>query len=1144
MAAVEGTEQVQVAPGRRRTGRGQPLCRRRLPPARFPISRLAGAGGCATGRGSVRGTCFVTSPAPGVGVHLRHTVCGRGCSLPSHGPPGGEGGRCRRSVTTPAHDGELLERAVVRGQAGDRRPGPAGRADARRAARPRAPAARGRARAWPRPSPWRPSPGSSAARSPASSSPPTWCPSDILGTRIYRPGREEFDVELGPVFANFVLADEINRAPAKVQSALLEVMAERQVSIGGKTFPMPDPFLVMATQNPIENEGVYPLPEAQRDRFLFKILVGLPGADEEEREIVYRMGVEPPVAQPGAATRPSCRGCRQVADAGVRAPRAGRLRGAAGGRHPHARPSTACPTSPAGRPTAPARAPRSASSPPPGRWRCSAAATTCCRRTSWTSRRTCCGTGSCSPTTRWPTTSRSTTSSPGCWQTVPLPQVTARTRTPGGRLTADATARPAAPQPPPMTDPRPRPAPRRHGRPGAAGRPRCATLELTVRRRLDGLLQGNHLGLVPGPGTEPGEARAYQPGDDVRRMDWPVTARTTVPHVRQTVADRELETWLVVDLSRQPRLRHRRAARSATWPSPPRPRSRHLTARRRQPDRRASSPPATQHRAHPGPRRPGRTRAGCCASVAPATRARPSGTRGDLGGGDRAAAPPAAPARAGRGDLRLPRRRPTWERPLRALSGRHDLLAVEVLDPRELELPDVGTGRAGRPGDRPAARGRRPPPLLRRRFAAAAAAHRDRVARRAAPGRRRAPAAAHRLATGSPTSCGSSLARKRALVGGAPAPTVEGGLVIFAQPWWLAAGLLVVAGARGRLRAAAAPPPPATRCGSPTWSCSTRSRRSGPGWCRHLPAAALLVALALLTVALAGPDRPRRGCRATGPPSMLAIDVSLSMQATDVAPNRLAAAQEAAKSVRRPAHPRGQPRAGVVRRHRGRAGRRRPRTATPVKRAIAGCKLAESHRHRRGDLRGAAVDRDVLPGRRRRDPSDGPAAGPDRADVRRQADRAGPRREEEPRGRSPRPQGRRGEGAGVDDRVRHRLRLDRDRRDEPHGAGRRWTTRRCSRSPSSRAGSSSPRPPSEELKSGLRRARRADRLRDAQGRRQPAVADRRRRAAAGSSALGAASPWAGRLQPCRPPAGRGRSGARMPGAGRLRRERDVSAACW
>jgi MoxR-like ATPase len=125
---------------------------------------------------------------------------------------------------------------------------------------------------------------------------PDLVPADILGTRIYRQTSEKFDVELGPVVANFVLADEINRAPAKVQSAMLEVMAERHVSIGGQTFPMPDPFLVLATQNPIENEGVYPLPEAQRDRFLFKIIVDYPTA-EEEREIVYRMGVTPPEPQ-------------------------------------------------------------------------------------------------------------------------------------------------------------------------------------------------------------------------------------------------------------------------------------------------------------------------------------------------------------------------------------------------------------------------------------------------------------------------------------------------------------------------------------------------------------------------------------------------------------------------------------------------------------------------------------------------------------------------------------------------------------------------------------------------------------------------------------------------------------------------------
>ena len=116
---------------------------------------------------------------------------------------------------------------------------------------------------------------------------PDLLPSDIVGTRIYRPSTEQFDVELGPVFANFVLADEINRAPAKVQSALLEVMAERQVSLGGVTYALPKPFLVLATQNPIESEGVYPLPEAQRDRFLMRIPVDYPTA-AQEHEIVDR----------------------------------------------------------------------------------------------------------------------------------------------------------------------------------------------------------------------------------------------------------------------------------------------------------------------------------------------------------------------------------------------------------------------------------------------------------------------------------------------------------------------------------------------------------------------------------------------------------------------------------------------------------------------------------------------------------------------------------------------------------------------------------------------------------------------------------------------------------------------------------------
>jgi MoxR-like ATPase len=124
---------------------------------------------------------------------------------------------------------------------------------------------------------------------------PDLIPSDIVGTRIFRPSSEAFDVEPGPILANVVLVDEINRAPARVQSALLEAMAERQVTVGGRTFPMPRPFLVVATQNPVESEGVYPLAEAQRDRFLMRVPIEYP-TPAEEWAIVTRMADEPPQA--------------------------------------------------------------------------------------------------------------------------------------------------------------------------------------------------------------------------------------------------------------------------------------------------------------------------------------------------------------------------------------------------------------------------------------------------------------------------------------------------------------------------------------------------------------------------------------------------------------------------------------------------------------------------------------------------------------------------------------------------------------------------------------------------------------------------------------------------------------------------------
>jgi uncharacterized protein (DUF58 family) len=284
-------------------------------------------------------------------------------------------------------------------------------------------------------------------------------------------------------------------------------------------------------------------------------------------------------------------------------------------------------------------------------------------------------------------------------------------------------------------------------------------LELSVRIRLDGLLQGNHLGLVPGPGTELGEARSYQPGDDVRRIDWSVTARTTVPHVRQTVADRELETWVVVDLS--PSLDFGTAAcEKRDLAIAALAAVAHLT---RGGGNRIGALVATGEKLVRLPARGGLSYArGLVRKVAEVPSA-PAGTRGDL--------------TAAIEQLRRPPRRrglavvisdflgePEWESTLRALSLRHELLAVEVLDPRELELPDVGTVVLADPET-----GRQrevvTTPLLCREFAAASAAHRERVA----AALRRAGAAHLRLRTDSDWIADIvrfALARKRAWSGG------------------------------------------------------------------------------------------------------------------------------------------------------------------------------------------------------------------------------------------------------------------------------------------------------------------------------------------------------------------------------------------
>jgi MoxR-like ATPase len=132
---------------------------------------------------------------------------------------------------------------------------------------------------------------------------PDLLPADVIGTQIYNQKQEQFSIRKGPIFANFVLADEINRAPAKVQSALLEAMQEKQVTIGEQTFNLPDPFLVLATQNPVEQEGTYPLPEAQMDRFMLKVVIGYPTKEEEKRIIASNIQAQG-MPKPNAVLKP------------------------------------------------------------------------------------------------------------------------------------------------------------------------------------------------------------------------------------------------------------------------------------------------------------------------------------------------------------------------------------------------------------------------------------------------------------------------------------------------------------------------------------------------------------------------------------------------------------------------------------------------------------------------------------------------------------------------------------------------------------------------------------------------------------------------------------------------------------------------
>jgi uncharacterized protein (DUF58 family) len=209
-------------------------------------------------------------------------------------------------------------------------------------------------------------------------------------------------------------------------------------------------------------------------------------------------------------------------------------------------------------------------------------------------------------------------------------------------------------------------------------------LQLLITRKLDGLLQGDYLGLLPGPGTEAGESREYRPGDDVRRMDWPVTARTTIPHVRQTVADRELETWMAVDLSASLDFGTARCLKSDLALAAAAAMA-HLTVRG---GNRIGAVVGSGTRVTRFPARPGRKEAQGLLRAVARTPIRPG--RADLGQLiDRLNRPP---RRRGLAvvisDFLAPVEQ--WERPLRKVGVRHDLLAVEIVDPREIELPNVG----------------------------------------------------------------------------------------------------------------------------------------------------------------------------------------------------------------------------------------------------------------------------------------------------------------------------------------------------------------------------------------------------------------------------------------------------------------------
>jgi MoxR-like ATPase len=534
---------------------------------------------------------------------------------------------------------------------------------------------------------------------------PDLVPSDLVGTRVYRAGEGTFDTELGPVFCNFLLADEINRAPAKVQSALLEVMQERQVTIGHTTYPVPSPFLALATQNPIESEGTYPLPEAQLDRFMLKVLIGYPEHDEE-LTIVHRQLVAAPELREALSLEELKALQRAVFDLYVD-PRARLVCGRRRDRHPDAARARARRH---GRLRRLRRLAAWADQPDPG-GACARAAPRSRLRARRGRERTREG--------RAPPPARAHVSGArGGGE----PRHDPRRRAGGG---PEAAARPLEADRGRMSSLagllRREPTPERPG-PGPMPTALLRALDVRIGRRIDGLLAGDFRATVLGDGSELAQIRPYVPGDDVRRIDWNVTARTTEPHVRVPLAERVLVTWLVLDTS---------------------PSMQFGTADRRKADVAEGVALAIGHLATRRGNRLGVLAFGGGETVALPPRQGRVGLIGLLsalreeGDADRDASLGAAIKRAGAlarqralvvvvSDFRGPR---DWRKPLLELAGRHDVVAVEIRDPREEQLPNAGqlwlvdpeTGRQLRVDTRSA--------RLRARFAAAAAAERGEVRR-------------------------------------------------------------------------------------------------------------------------------------------------------------------------------------------------------------------------------------------------------------------------------------------------------------------------------------------------------------------------------------------------------------------------------